>query len=502
MGLGLPVAIGEIVAGRYVVRHVLGEGGMGVVFAAWHRELDIPVAIKCLRPEIAEHGVSAERFRREARAVASFRSEHICRVLDVGTLPSGASYMVMEYLDGCDLAQYLVQRGRLRYPEAVAYLLQVCDALSEAHGAGLIHRDLKPANIFVERRSTGVSRVKVLDFGVSKSIDPQLQQPALTRTANLVGSPLYMSPEQLDSPREVDTRTDIWALGVVAYELITGQPPFLGSSMPRLVTAVLNEDPAPMDADGSLQLPAEVEDCIRRMLCKDRAERPASVHEIMTVLEPYAARSTGSTTMQRTTQPDTKSSGSSSSKETQVTTTPTVLSLDRAGPGVRRNLRRAALVGLVVVAAIAALLFQRAYDRHLAQQPLARPAQTVPLETQMQTRIGAATDPTPTRPETPGIVADEPAEQLPAGVADVASEPVPAERHDAGIATQKPGTQSVRALQPVPETKPTAVDQPAQAPASTPRASRSPAAPAPKPTSKRGRGLPPRGQLSDFGGRR
>ncbi|HTU58992.1 MAG TPA: serine/threonine-protein kinase, partial [Polyangiales bacterium] len=214
-----PVAIGATVAEKYVVERVLGEGGMGIVLAARHRDLDQRVAIKCLLPEIAQRGVAAERFRREARAVASMRSEHICRVLDVGTLADGIPFMIMEYLDGCDLSQELERRERLPYREAVAYVLQACEALSEAHNAGIIHRDLKPANLFLEQRGAGTRRVKVLDFGVSKSLLEAQKSQALTQTANLVGSPLYMSPEQLESSRDVDARADIWGLGVVLYEL-------------------------------------------------------------------------------------------------------------------------------------------------------------------------------------------------------------------------------------------------------------------------------------------
>ncbi|HET8938911.1 MAG TPA: serine/threonine-protein kinase, partial [Polyangiales bacterium] len=147
-----PIAIGATVAEKYVIERVLGEGGMGIVLAARHRELDQRVAIKFLLPEIAQRGVAAERFRREARAVASMRSEHICRVLDVGSLADGIPFMVMEYLDGCDLSQELERRERLPYAEAVAYVMQACEALSEAHRSGIIHRDLKPANLFLEQR--------------------------------------------------------------------------------------------------------------------------------------------------------------------------------------------------------------------------------------------------------------------------------------------------------------------------------------------------------------
>jgi serine/threonine protein kinase len=285
-----PVVIGDVIAGKYVVERIIGEGGMGVVLAARHLELEQRVAIKFLLPEIAEQGMAAERFRREARAAARIRGQHICRVLDVGTLETGVPFMVMEYLEGCDLASELEQRGRLPCEEAIGYVLQACEALAEAHATGVIHRDLKPANLFLEACGDGSRRVKVLDFGVSKSLldgTPGRGAAALTKTSSLVGSPLYMSPEQLDSARDVDARTDIWALGVVLYELIAGRTPFQGDSIPQLVTSVLHDPPRSL-SDQDVKVPNGLEAVLWRALSKQRGVRYASVAEFVDALMPFA----------------------------------------------------------------------------------------------------------------------------------------------------------------------------------------------------------------------
>ncbi|HEY3500068.1 MAG TPA: serine/threonine-protein kinase, partial [Polyangiaceae bacterium] len=214
---------GQVLAGKYAVERVLGRGGMGVVVAAQHLQLFHHVAIKLMLPEVAANSEAVLRFVREARAVTRIKSEHVVRVSDVGTLDSGEPFMVMEYLEGADLGALLLQRGPLPIAEAAEYVLQACDAIAEAHALGIIHRDLKPPNLYLSRRADGSPVVKVLDFGISKA--QTAAGDAMTRTSALMGSPLYMSPEQMTSSRDVDPRSDIWSLGIILYKLVSGRLP-------------------------------------------------------------------------------------------------------------------------------------------------------------------------------------------------------------------------------------------------------------------------------------
>jgi serine/threonine-protein kinase len=279
---------GEILAGKYRVDRVLGAGGMGVVVAAHHIELDERVAIKFLLPEVATHGEAVARFAREARAAVKIKSEHVARVTDVGRLESGAPYMVMEYLEGSDLAGWLAKRGRLPVEQAVEFVLQACEAIAEAHALGIVHRDLKPGNLFVIRRPDGALSVKVLDFGISKAAFGADGSGAMTRTSALMGSPLYMSPEQMQSSRDVDPRSDIWSLGIILYELISGKQPFVAETMPELVLRVVHGAPAaPLRTLQPGVLPA-LERVVERCLEKDRRARFASVAELAVALAPFA----------------------------------------------------------------------------------------------------------------------------------------------------------------------------------------------------------------------
>ena len=254
--------VGQVIGGRFRVDALLGAGGMGVVAAATHLELGHRVAIKALRAELAENSTIVERFLREARAVVSLRTEHVCRVFDVGRLDTGAPFIVMELLDGMDL-QHAIAKRPLPVTTAVDYVLQACVALAEAHAAGIVHRDLKPANLFVTRRLDGGPLVKVLDFGIAKAMAEQ--GPQLTHANGVMGSPGFMSPEQLLSARDVDLRTDIWALGVTLYQLVSGRMPFPGPTLTEIAVKVAADPPAPLDVGIDPGLAAVILRCLAKV---------------------------------------------------------------------------------------------------------------------------------------------------------------------------------------------------------------------------------------------
>jgi eukaryotic-like serine/threonine-protein kinase len=286
--MDLPIAVGQVVAQKYRVDRFIGQGGMGVVVAGFHLELDQPVAIKFLVSESGLQSEGAERFRREARAAAKIHSEHVARVFDVGLLDERVPYMVMELLNGNELEIEMERRGALPVGEAVGYLLQAIDAVAEAHAAGIVHRDLKPTNLFLAQRPDGSRIVKVLDFGISKSLGTgRPREVALTRTAAFVGSPLYMSPEQMRSARDVDARADVWALGAILYAMVTGQLPHPGNSLPEVCLAVMNNTPRPL-RDFIADAPEALEPILMKCLAKEPAQRYASVAELAEQLLPFA----------------------------------------------------------------------------------------------------------------------------------------------------------------------------------------------------------------------
>jgi eukaryotic-like serine/threonine-protein kinase len=276
---------GDILAGKYRVERVLGAGGMGVVVAAHHVQLDKRVAIKFLLPEAMGNAEAVERFAREARAAVKITSEHVARVIDVGTLETGAPYMVMEFLEGHDLAQWVRLRGPLPLDQTVDFVLQACEAIAEAHALGIVHRDLKPANLFIVRGADAMHAVKVLDFGISKATGPASsgQNVGLTRTAAVMGSPLYMSPEQMTASRNVDTRTDLWAIGVIVYELLAGRVPFDGETLPEVCVKIATQAPPSLRAIRP-DIPVAVEAIILKCLEKDRDRRYANVSEFALAL--------------------------------------------------------------------------------------------------------------------------------------------------------------------------------------------------------------------------
>ncbi|MBI4701644.1 MAG: serine/threonine protein kinase, partial [Deltaproteobacteria bacterium] len=279
---------GEVLAGKYEIEGVLGEGGMGVVLAARHRQLGQRVALKFLQHELVGVEQAAERFLREARAVAAIRGEHVARVLDVGEIDGGVPYIVMEHLTGTDLETIVEHDGPLGVQDAVHYLLQAGEAVAEAHALGLVHRDLKPSNLFVTQGPDGAPLVKVLDFGIAKALDQTSGAGGkVTATGMSLGSPGYMAPEQVLDPRSVDARADIWALGAVLYELLAARPAFEAETVPAVYAKIVCEDPRPL-CELRPELPAELGRIVARCLTKDRACRFGSVAELARALVPFA----------------------------------------------------------------------------------------------------------------------------------------------------------------------------------------------------------------------
>lgn len=263
-----------IVSNRYRVGSLLGAGGMGLVYEAEHLGLGLPVAIKVLRPElIARQGMIA-RFHQEARCTARLRGEHVVRVLDEGRLETGLPYFIMERLYGLDLRAMLRACSLLPAALTVNYARQACAALAEAHATGIIHRDVKPSNLFVTSQTAGHSRIKLLDFGIA-------QQGAPDDDDEQLGTSSYASPEQLDAADAIDERSDLWSLGVVMFEALTGRLPLVDGWFGRR-----RLDLRPLER-GS-EVPEGLRSVIRRCLTEDRAARFGSAAEVARALEPFA----------------------------------------------------------------------------------------------------------------------------------------------------------------------------------------------------------------------
>ena len=297
----VPVQPGTIIAGKYRITHMIGQGGMGFVVAAEQAQLGRHVAIKFLRA--GTDPVVVERFAREARIAVKLQSEHVCHVLDVGARASGEPYIVMELMHGQDLKDLVRQSGPMQVMVAVDYMLQACEALAEAHVLGVVHRDLKPSNLFVTRRPDGSACIKVLDFGISKLwSEPDPAQPAhgqgaaghhraidaapqhLTMTGAILGSPRFVSPEQIADVQAVDNRTDIWAIGAVLHELLNGRAAFDAETVGELCFSILNDDPTPIDRP---DMPQSLQAVLTRCMSKDPAGRYANIAELALALQPF-----------------------------------------------------------------------------------------------------------------------------------------------------------------------------------------------------------------------
>ncbi len=289
---GRTLRVGDVLAGKYRVERILGEGGMGVVVAAHHELLDQRVAVKLLYQDIADREAQS-RLLLEARAAAKIQSDHVARVVDVDTGADGLPFIVMELLEGADLCAIADARGALPRWLVVDYVLQALEGLAHAHTRGIVHRDLKPSNLFLANRPDGTQIIKILDFGISKTPDPDPaagtgRHRALTGGGTVLGSPPYMSPEQVRSPKTVDHRTDIWALGVVMYELLTNTMPFGGEEMQETFAHILEHEPIPIRSlvHG---VPEGLEQVVMRCLAKKREQRFADVGELARALAPFGS---------------------------------------------------------------------------------------------------------------------------------------------------------------------------------------------------------------------
>lgn len=508
-----PVQPGDVLAGKYRVERVLGEGGMGIVVSAFHIELEQLVAVKFLLPEFVSEGEAAVRFRREARAAVKIKNEHVARVLDVGTMDGDIPFMVMEYLDGHDLAEELIRRKKLPVAEAVNYVLQANEAIAEAHSVGIVHRDLKPANLFLANRPGGAQIIKVLDFGISKlvtgSSSPSL---ALTRTQSMMGSPLYMSPEQLESTRDVDPRTDIWSLGVILHEAISGDPPFFGDTMPQLVRSVLSgKRPSLVDIAGA---PAELEAVVRRCLAVDKNRRYDDIGQLSHALVPFgheqavvsaarASRVLGTSTDTGGTQESAPQRHSaverartevdtSQRKKSQVTSASYAGVESQVPMRSRSTLLVAAALGAALVAV--AILYSTKNDVAADSTP-ADPA---------------ATEPALPAPATPPPVADPDSMQSPVSEPPAPHEPADPSDDESGALAEPPTEPATRkAPPPTASTPPASVPQPPASPTkppprpiATPKPAPKPAAPPPAATAPPATTPSNPRALPDFGGRR
>ncbi|RLB65791.1 MAG: serine/threonine protein kinase [Deltaproteobacteria bacterium] len=285
----LPVNEGDLLADKYRVHRVLGSGGMGVVVAAVHLDLGEMRAIKLLLPEHGSSAETVERFMREARAVARLRNAHVARVYDVGRLATAEPYIVMEYLEGEDLKALQKLRGwPFAVEEAASHIMHALEGIAEAHAVGIVHRDLKPSNLFLTEDADGQPSIKVLDFGISKvSAELATGSAEMTETNSMLGTPLFMSPEQMRSAKDVDRRTDIWSLGVILYKLLTGRTPFKGDGVTSICLDVIETKPVPPSTLNA-QIPAAVEAIVLCCLEKNRDRRYQNALELATALAPLA----------------------------------------------------------------------------------------------------------------------------------------------------------------------------------------------------------------------
>ncbi|MBS2017925.1 MAG: serine/threonine protein kinase [Deltaproteobacteria bacterium] len=370
----------ESIAGRYLIESILGEGGSACVYRATDPELGRTVAIKVVRPD-RDSARSNERLRREARHAAKLHGINVARVLDAGEDPVSGRYIVMEYVEGSTLGKVLADQGKLEMPRAIALALQACAALAEAHELGIIHRDVKPSNLMLCKGTDGEETLKVADFGIAKA--ENFDGVSLTESTAILGSPKYMSPEQIREARTVDSRTDIWSLGVVVYQMLTGRLPFEAFTTSGLLARIMADPPVPLrERDPSL--PEELEAVVMGCLQKKREDRTATVPELAAQLRPFLGKSAVPGSVERLASApavprvatlavaapaaevaaddaatiDTRATiDSPGAVEARSTIEPSLRELEASPPPAPRSPRRLVSVGLTALALLVATLF-------------------------------------------------------------------------------------------------------------------------------------------------
>jgi serine/threonine protein kinase len=287
-------SIGDVVDGKYKVEEKIGTGGMAVVFSARHMKLDERVALKFLDPRLVASSDAKVRFAREAKASFSLRSEHVARTLDIGEMPGGTPFIVMELLEGVTLGKWVEDNGLPTVAQALAFTAQMCEGVAEAHSKGIVHRDIKPENLFVTPRRGQEPLIRVLDFGISKALLGE-REGSLTGTNDLIGTPSYMAPEQFAHARTADPRADVWSLGIMLYWLLCGTTPFDAPTPMGIMSAILTRKPVGPSAHKS-SVPRALDEICLKCITQEREGRYANAQELLRAITPHLTRAMGGTT--------------------------------------------------------------------------------------------------------------------------------------------------------------------------------------------------------------
>ncbi|MCC7539880.1 MAG: serine/threonine protein kinase [Deltaproteobacteria bacterium] len=431
--------LGATLLGRYRVLRKLGEGGMGSVYEAENVLLGRRVAIKCLLPKLSRDPESVARFVREAQAATLIAHPHIVQVFDLDALPDGTRFMVLELLDGNDLGSELDRSGTIPLPRTLSITLQVCDALAAAHRAGVVHRDIKPPNVFLVRRDGRDDYVKVVDFGIARLVEPD-GPSNLTRTGTLLGTPYYMAPEQVQARKDLDHRVDVYALGVMLFECLTGRPPFDAASFGELVVQI-TQQPAPLLRTLRPDLPVALEALVAGMLAKRREDRPNDLDEVRMELGPVAAWAATASSAPTTELPTLSQSTTGPLRDPGANRTRTVARADegespRARPGRWKLALASGTLALLLVALASAtilLVTRRRATPPAADAPsvVAPAAPTAPRAPRARPAIAPPNAPLapPVVITAPAIVPPEPEPLLdPSGAAPPAARSTPSPR--------------------------------------------------------------------------